>query len=841
MNRFSKQPLHHAARVLAVLLVAILLSACGGGAETTTNQPAGNTTSTNNYTGPAPATADVQAFKLNVWDNLSPTNRCGTCHTTGGQAPTFVRNDDINLAYAEANPIIDLATPANSRMVIKVGGGHNCWLSSAQACADVITAYITAWAGGVTSGGTVVTLTAPALVDPGASKTFPASSSLFASTVHPELLDNCVSCHTDSASDAQSPFFANADADSAYEHAKSKIDLDNPANSRFVIRLRDEFHNCWDPNNTGSSDCAASAVVMENAITAFANSVSVTPVNPALVTSKAMRLLDGIVASSGNRIDDNVIAFYQFKEGSGTTAFDTSGVSPDMHLTLSGSVSWVGGWGIDITSGKAQATTSSSRKLHDLITATGEYSVEAWVVPANVSQDGPARIVSYSAGTTARNFTLGQTMYSYDFLQRSSSTDANGEPALSTAAADEDLQATLQHVVLTYDPVNGRRIYVNGVFTGDIDPLPGGNLSGWDNSFAFVLGNEVSSDRQWQGKLRMVAIHNRALSQTQIQQNFSVGVGEKFFLLFNVDAHTGLTDSYVLFEVSQYDSYSYLFNQPRFIVLDPAVSPGTIPVAGLRIGINGKEANVGQAYRNLDTAISPSLYTPGIGQPLSPLGTVIALEKGPAADEFFLTFEVFGNDTNVVTEAAPLAPAPPPDLPAASDIGVRTFDEIDATMATITGVSREQASVESVFTTIKQQLPAVETIDGFLSAHQMAVAQLAIEYCSALVDNNGTITRDAYFPGFFASGLPPATAATAFDSPAKRSLVTQPLIDRVMNTGLTVQPDPLAVGAELDSLIQILTACATGPAPSCATSLRTEQIVKAACAATLGSAAMLVQ
>lgn len=841
MNLFSKQPLHHAARALAALTVVILLSACGGGADTTTNQPAANTTSTNNYTGPAPATADVQAFKLNVWDNLSPTNRCGSCHTTGGQAPTFVRNDDINLAYAEANPIIDLVTPANSRMVTKVGGGHNCWLSSAQACADVITAYITAWAGGVTSGGTVVTLTAPALVDPGASKTFPASSSLFASTVHPELLDNCVSCHTDSASDAQSPFFANADPDSAYEHAKTKIDLDNPANSRFVIRLRDEFHNCWDPNNTGSSDCAASAVVMENAIMAFAGSISVTPVNPALVTSKAMRLLDGIVASSGNRIDDNVIAFYQFKEGSGTTAFDTSGVSPDMHLTLSGGVSWVGGWGIDITSGKAQATTTSSRKLHDLITATGEYSVEAWVVPANVSQDGPARIVSYSAGTTARNFTLGQTMYSYDFLQRSSTTDANGEPALSTAAADEDLQATLQHVVLTDDPVNGRRIYVNGVFTDDIDPLPGGNLTDWDNSFAFVLGNEVSSDRQWQGKLRMVAIHNRALSEAQIQQNFSVGVGEKFFLLFNVDAHTGLTDSYVLFEVSQYDSYSYLFNQPRFIVLDPAVTPGTIPVAGLRIGINGKEATVGQAYRNVNTAISNSLYTPGVGQTLSPLGTVIALEKGPAADEFFLTFEVFGNDTNVVTEAAPLAPASPPDLPAASDIGVRTFDEIDAAMASITGVSRNQASVESVFTTIKQQLPTVENIDGFLSAHQMAIAQLAIEYCSALVDNNGTITREAYFPGFFASGQPPATANTAFDTPAKRNLVTQPLMDRVMNTGLTVQPDPLAVGAELDSLIQTLTACATGPAPTCATSLRSEQIVKAVCAATLGSAAMLVQ
>jgi mono/diheme cytochrome c family protein len=837
----------HAARTLAALSLLFLgLTACGGGEPTVANPVTVNNISSSAYSGPVPATADIQSFKLNVWDNLSPDNRCGACHGTGNQAPTFVRSDDINLAYAEANGIVDLGTPANSPMVSKVGGGHNCWLGSTpaawQACADTITAWISDWAGGKSSAGNVITLTAPALVDPGDSKSFPGSSGLFASTVHKVLTDNCANCHTESANSAQSPFFANSDPDLAYEHAKSKIDLDNPANSRFVLRLRYEFHNCWDPNLTGSSDCAASALVMENAITAFASQIQPDAPADELLTSKAMTLLDGIVASGGNRIEDNVIALYQFKEGTGTTAFDTSGVAPAMHLTLSGGVGWVGGWGLDITSGKAQATTASSRKLHDLITATGEYTVEAWVVPANVSQDGPARIISYSAGTTDRNFTLGQTMYSYDFLQRSTSTDANGDPALSTAAADEDLQATLQHVVLTYDPVNGRRIYVNKVFTDDIDPVAGGSLVDWDNSFAFVLGNETSSDRQWQGKLRMVAIHNRALTPEQIEQNYSVGVGEKFFLLFNVDEYSGMTDSYVLFEVSQFDSYSYLFNQPRFINLDPAATPIDIPVAGMRIGINGKEATAGQAYRNIDTVLKSPEYSPGTGQPLSDIGTVIALEKGPGADEFFLTFEVFGNDSNIVLEAAPLAPTEPlPDLPPAADIGVRNYDEINASMSAITGVSRQQVDVKKVFGTIKQQLPTVENIDGFLSAHQMAISQLAIEYCSALVDNKGAIAREDYFPGFFTAGQPPESADSAFDSTPKRALVTGPLVDNVMNTGLTVQPDPAAVSAELDSLIAVLTACATGTTPSCATSTRTEQIVKASCAAVLGSAAMLIQ
>ena len=576
---------------------------------------------------------------------------------------------------------------------------------------------------------------------------------------------------------------------------------------------------------------------MENAISAFANSINPIAIDPNLVTSKALTLLDGIVASGGNRYDSNVIAMYQFKAGMGSTAFDTSGVAPDMHLTLSGGVDWVGGWGINITSGKAQATTSSSQKLYNLITATGEYTIEAWVAPANVSQQGPARIVSYSAGTTERNFTLGQTQYNYNYLNRSTTTDANGDPSLDTADADEDLQATLQHVVATYDPVNGRRLYVNGVFTDDIDTVSGGSLIDWDNSFAFVLGNEVSSDRQWQGTIRMVAIHNRALTQEQIQQNFSVGVGEKFFLLFNVDDHSGIADSYVLFEVSQFDSYSYLFNNPRFISLDPNASPNGIPVAGMRIGINGKEATVGQAYKNLNTSITSAQYTPGVGQVLSDLGT----EKGPGSDEFFLTFEVFGNDTNVVVESAPLTPAPPPDLPETSDIGVRNFNEINATMSAITGVSAKDANVDAVYQTVIQQLPGVESIEGFLSAHQMAISQLAIEYCSALVDNNGTISRDAYFPGFFTAGMPPESADSAFDSSIKRDLVIVPLLDKVMNTGLTVQPDPADVTLELDNLIQILTGCAIGSSPTCATTARTEEIVKATCAAALGSAAMLLQ
>ena len=78
-----------------------------------------------------------------------------------------------------------------------------------------------------------------------------------------------------------------------------------------------------------------------------------------------------------------------------------------------------------------------------------------------------------------------------------------------------------------------------------------------------------------------------------------------------------------------------------------------------------------------------------------------------------------------------------------SDIGVRTFDEINATMAAVTGVSPNTAAVKSTFINIRQSLPAVDSIEAFLSSHQTAIAQLAIQYCDALVESRRAATSRA--------------------------------------------------------------------------------------------------
>ncbi|MBT3038790.1 MAG: LamG domain-containing protein [Candidatus Thiodiazotropha sp. (ex Codakia orbicularis)] len=803
------------------MFTVIGLQGCQDGVSTETLQPTTVTTST--YTGPAARTSDIQGFRISVWEPLRGENRCGSCHNMGGQAPQFVREDDVNQAYEAANPHVNREEPDQSSLVTKVANGHNCWEASDTACATIITSYIESWVGDGSGGGRQIELEAPPDKVVGESKSFPDDSSLFATYVHPLLTDYCAECHVEDAAAPQSPYFATADSGIAYAAVKTSIDLDTPVNSRLVQRLI-ELHNCWD-------DCSDNAQEMESAIDQMAGNISPTPIDPDLVISRALSLPEGTVASGGSRQENDVVALYEFKTGSGNIAYDTSGVDPAINLSISGNVTWVEGWGLDFSDGKAQGSTGDSSKIAQLVQATGEYTIEAWVVPANVTQEGPARIISYSAGTDVRNFTLGQTLYNYNYLHRSSTTDGNGEPAHSSADDDEDLQATEQHVVATFDPENGRRLYVDGVFTDDLDETEPGNLNDWDNSYALVLGNEASSDRPWAGKIRLLAIHNRALTAQQIKQNFDAGVGEKYFLLFNVTDLVNLPQSYVMFEVSQYDNYSYLFRQPKFISLDEGVLPGSVPLEGMRIGINGKEAAVGQAYSRLAITINDSEYNAN-GQRLSNMATTIPSEKGAENDQFFLTFERLGTHTNVYSEPAVLPPAEPADGEPLPLIGLRTFDEINATMSSLTGVDPTLEAVQTTYTTIRQQLPSSEEISGFLSSHQVAVSQLAIEYCSALVDD--AALRAGLFPGFDFNAN-----ANDIQSSTWQNQVVAPLMSRFMGEQLTTQPSPSLVEGELMNLLTGsvgLARCSGGCDAD-----RTEKATKAACASLLGSAVVLLQ
>ena len=836
MNVFS--------RILVVPFLALVATgfgcSSGSGQQGKTN-PAPDDTAVSGqfviYNGPTASSEDVLNFKQNFWDNVSMGTRCGACHVEGGQSPQFARADDINLAYTAANGVVNLLDPPSSRIVQKVSTGHGCWSSNTGFCEEKVTEWITRWA---TQSGVELTETALRVPDPqevSASLTYSDSSADFQQHVYPLLTAYCANCHRADAPQAPvQPYFASTNVDTAYAAAQTKMLFNvsdnqgstviDASRSRLVVRLREEAHNCWNNN------CVTSANTMEQALEAFAATMQMSDVDSSLVTSKAMRIGDGTAISQGGRIETNAIAIFPFKAGFGTVASDYSdGFPPEMNLTLSGDVEWVSNWGLRFNGGRAQAPVSTSRKLRTYITQTGEYSIEAWVVPANVTQDGPARIVSYSGSNTARNFTLGQTLYNYNFFNRASTTDANGAPTVSTPDADEVLQATLQHVVASYDPLEGRKLYVNGREVGRAEAVAVGNFNDWDANFAFLLGNETSGEYPWRGTIRFLAIHNRALSVEQALTNYQVGVGQKILLAFSVAEHIpNMSDAYIVFQVEQFDDYSYLFNEPYFFSFTETPQTDVV-IKGLRIGVNGREASVGQAYANLDVTINSSNFN-SEGVPLSALGTIIQAEKGAEQDQFFLSFDAIGTASHArAPEPAPVDPEAE-DLEPQPEIGIRTFAEINGSLSAMTGIPVTDPALQATYKAVEQQMPAAADVRGFLVAHQMGVTQLAVKYCNILASDSARSA--AFFPSF----------SNSFDS-AGRAAIINPLLKAMLahtipseSTQLSNQPLVSDTEAHLNALMDTMTSGCGGN--SCSATV-TRNTITAVCAAAMGSAVMLVQ
>jgi Concanavalin A-like lectin/glucanases superfamily len=419
-------------------------------------------------------------------------------------------------------------------------------------------------------------------------------------------------------------------------------------------------------------------------------------------------------------------------------------------------------------------------------------------------------------------------------MTRSSTTDTNGNPPLTTTAASGAAQAALQHVVLTYDPVHGQKLYVNGMFTGDVDPSKGGSFANWDSTFALVLGNEVTGQRPWQGVIKFAAVHNRALTPAQIQQNFAAGVGQKYFLLFGVSALSGVPKSYLMFQGSQYDNYSYLFAQPKFISLDPSASvPANLKLSGIRLGVNGTLVPAGQSYATLAATLGGSGYSAANGQLLSPLGTVVAVTLGPANDLFFLSFDQFGSHVHAYVEPTVVVTPPAPDNSPRPDFGVATFERVNNSLSRITGVRTNDPVVAALYNSSQQSLPSGPLISAFVPSQQTAISQLANAYCGELLASQGL--RDQFFGNGLDAAIAGNSTAAAFfgaSGSAQRTLVINALVSNAIGANV----DPQAAGAvrnEIDALITRI--------PGLNPQATVTQATVAACTAVLGSAAVTLQ
>ena len=174
------------------------------------------------------------------------------------------------------------------------------------------------------------------------------------------------------------------------------------------------------------------------------------------------------------------------------------------------------GSGILLAGGAHLRSSAPATALSTALADAGDFSLEVILKPADLKQDGPARIVSISRDAHYRNLTLGQTGSGIVVRLRTTKTNANGtDPNLEISKGA--LNGERQHVVFVREGEN-HSLYVDGELV--VTTTVPGDLSTWDHTMPLLVGNEVGGNRIWQGEIYRVCFFTRALAQGEVRQRF---------------------------------------------------------------------------------------------------------------------------------------------------------------------------------------------------------------------------------------------------------------------------------------------------------------------------------
>jgi hypothetical protein len=169
----------------------------------------------------------------------------------------------------------------------------------------------------------------------------------------------------------------------------------------------------------------------------------------------------------------------------------------------------------------------------------------------------------------------------------------------------------------------------------------------------------------------------------------------------------------------------------------------------------------------------------------------------------------------------------PEEIPLAkieAAIGLRNYDQINATMSVITGIPSSTRAVRTVFNNLTTSLPTDNDIKGFIGSAQVSVFKLAVEYCDALVKD--TTKRADFFPGFNFAGTP----AAVLNASGKQD-IADTLISKVWGKDLDFLPNHAESVASVVSLIDDILV-----GKNMNTAAVTPAVVTGACTAVLASA-----
>jgi hypothetical protein len=222
------------------------------------------------------------------------------------------------------------------------------------------------------------------------------------------------------------------------------------------------------------------------------------------------------------RVTEGLVALYTFEETSGALVMDRSGVGTAVNLMIGDMNKVTRSTG---TLTMTQATTimnaGAATKIVSACRDADAVTLEAWIIPRVIESGFLPRVATLSSSDSSLAVTLMAAGSHYEFRLDGPMTDTNGLPSLNTADNTVVIN-TPRHVVLVSASGGARRIYIDGVQVA-MDTL-GGDLAEWGTTgHRFAVGNEINGGRQWLGTFDLVAVYARALSLTEVQQNFAAG------------------------------------------------------------------------------------------------------------------------------------------------------------------------------------------------------------------------------------------------------------------------------------------------------------------------------
>lgn len=176
--------------------------------------------------------------------------------------------------------------------------------------------------------------------------------------------------------------------------------------------------------------------------------------------------------------------------------------------------------GVEFQNVSSIHSSSPINNLYDALFSGNGLTVEAWLASKDHQKKEFPRIISFSSDPGFCNFALVQQGRDLIVRLRTTKTDLYGRNPGSVIKnifkSDDPV-----HIVLTND-FHLERIFVNGRLILQA-PSPGGKFSNWEPSYPLVLGNVMTGERTWNGRLFLVAVYKRALSTDEVSKNYRAG------------------------------------------------------------------------------------------------------------------------------------------------------------------------------------------------------------------------------------------------------------------------------------------------------------------------------